>query len=114
MDLGAKLSNILRAVLLQLPSLLTILACLVAAFIRWPRHPRVSLTVIISLVLLGAFTLIFPFLYAFMPEMLGFSGDFLRRQVVFAVISFVYNSLWAVALLVLLIAIFRQRPPQPA
>jgi hypothetical protein len=33
----------LRNVLTQLPSLLTLLICLIIALVRWKRHPKVSL-----------------------------------------------------------------------
>lgn len=93
----------------QLPSLLTMLACLVFAIIRWRRHPTISLTVIISLALLFIITLVFPFVYSFVPDLLVKPGDFQARQTAVSVISFFYNTFWAIALAVLLVAIFRQR-----
>lgn len=116
MNTSTKLIEILGTLLLQLPSLLTILGCIVVAIIRWKRHPKVSLTVMISLVLLLAFTFVFPFVYSFVPDLIVKPGDFKTRQTVFAVISFFYNSSWGIALAVLLVAIFMQRntPASPA
>ena len=105
-----KLYEILTSLLLQSPSVLAILSCLVAAFVRWKRHPRVSLTVVIALVLFLVFTLIFPFIFTFVPDLFRKPGDDFRSvQTVISVISFFYNSLWAIALAILLVAIFMQR-----
>lgn len=110
MTSSEKIFEILKSLLLQLPSLLAILGCLIAAAIRWKRHPRVSLTVIISLVLLIAFTLIFPFIFEFVPDLFRRPGeDFSSPQWIITTISFTYNSVWAVALAILLSAIFMQR-----
>lgn len=111
MEVWSNIFEILRSILLQLPSLLAILGCLVAAIIRWKKHPKVSLTLTISLVLLLAITFAFPIIYALVPKLFQKPGDdFKTTQTIFAVISFFYNSSWAIALAVLLAAIFIQRP----
>ena len=102
--------EVLRGMLLQLPSLLTIVGCMVASIIRWKRHPKVSLTVVISLVLLLVITFIFPFIYALVPRLLRKpDDDFKSLQTIFTVISFFHNSSWGIALAMLLAAIFMQR-----
>jgi chromate transport protein ChrA len=116
MNSSSKLIEILQDLLLQLPSLLTMLGCIVAAIIRRQRHPKISLTVIISLVLLILITFVFAFVYAFVPDMFRRPGNVSATQIVIIVISFIYNSLWAIALAILLSAIFMQRttPASPA
>jgi len=117
MDSGLnKFLQVLWSIATQLPSLLTMLACIVVAVIRWKRHPKISLTVIISLALLLMITLVFPFVYSFVPELIVKPDDFKSRETVFIVISFFYNSLSGIALAVLLVAIFRLRssPAAPA
>ena len=109
MNTSTKLLEVLSSLLLQLPSLLTILGCIVFAIIRWRRHPKVSLTVIVSLALLLLITFVFPFVYSFAPDLIVKQGDFKATQTVFMVISFFYNSFWGIALAVLLAAIFMQR-----
>ncbi len=110
MNTSARLLDVLQSLLTQLPSVLAILGCMVAAIIRWRRHPRVSLTVLISLLLLLAITFAFAFIYAFVPYLLRKPGDdFNSMRSTIAVITFLYNSLWALALAVLLAAIFMKR-----
>lgn len=109
MTTADKLFEILRTLLLQLPSLITMFACIVFAIVRWKRHPKVSLTLIISLVLMIAVSVAFAFIYEFVPDLFRKPGDLGSTQTVFMVISFFYNSLWAVALAILLAAIFMQR-----
>ena len=104
-----RLVEALSSLLWQIPSLLAIVACLIAAFIRWKRHPRPSLMVVAGLFLLLAVTIIFAFIYAFVPNWL--SGGEFKLQTIVMIISFIYNSLWAVALALLLAAIFTDRKP---
>ena len=96
-------------VLVQLPSLLTILCCIVFAIVRWKRHPKVSLTVATSLSLLFMHSLFFAFVFAFVTDWLVKPGDYLAMQRVTTVISFIYNSSLAIALAVLLAGVFMQR-----
>jgi hypothetical protein len=109
MSTSTKLFEVLNSLLLQLPSLLTMLGCIVFAIISWKRHPRVSLTVIISLALLLLVTFGFQFVYSFVPDLLVKPGDFKASQTIVMVLSFFYNSFWGIALAVLLAAIFMQR-----
>ena len=110
MTTADKLWEVLRAVLLQLPSLLAMLACIIAAIIRWKRHPKISLTVTISMVLFIVITVVFAFVYTFVPDLLRKpGGDFKSIQTVITILSFSYNSTWAIALAILLGAIFMQR-----
>jgi len=110
METSTRLFDVLRTVLVQLPSLLAIVGCIIAALMRWKRHPGVSLTVIIALALLALHTLIFALVYAFVPDYVSRAWGYASMQTVLTVISFIYNSLVAIALAVLLTAVFMKRP----
>jgi hypothetical protein len=110
MDSSANFFQILRSLVEQIPSILAMLGCTVAAIVSWKRHSRVSLTVIIAMVLLLIHAFVFPFVHALVPVMVMRStGSFERVQTVRSVISFLYNSTLAVGLGVLLVAVFMQR-----
>lgn len=110
-----RLFELLRALLEQLPSLLILLACIVLAFMRWKRHPKVSLTLIIGLALLLLHGIAFAVVYNVVP------GWFIRSasseniqtviQRVYLVLGLISNSLAAVCFAVLLVAVFMQRNP---
>jgi hypothetical protein len=109
MGSSSKLFEVLRALLLQLPSLLAIVACAIAAVIRWKRHPKVSLTVTVSMLLFLGVTVLFAFLFTFVPDLFIRQGNYRSIQTVITILSFFYNSTWAIALAILLGAIFMQR-----
>lgn len=114
MTTSAKLYEILSSLLLQLPSLLAILGSIVVTAVRWKRHPKVSFLLIFSLALFIAVTLVFPFIFSFVPDFFRKPGDDFRSvQTIITVISFFYNSSWAIALAFLLSAIFTQRTLNP-
>lgn len=115
MEVVSNILEVLRSLLPQLPSVLTIIVCAVAATIRWKRHPKVSLTVIISLGLLLAITFVYPFIFTFVLRWLRKpEDDFKSLQKIITVIWFFYNSAWGMALAVLLAAIFMQRKDSTA
>lgn len=99
----------LWGIAVQLPSLLTMLACIVVAVIRWKRHPKVSMTLLIGLGFLFLHTLVFAFVYAFVPDLFVGSGNFTAMRTIITIISFIYNSSLAIALGILLTAVFMQR-----
>ena len=109
MESSTKLFQVLGSVLVQLPSLLAILACIIAALVRWKRHPKVSLTVVVALALLALHTLIFAFVYAFVPDYVAKAWGHDSMQRIITVISFIYNSLLAIAMAVLLAGVFMKR-----
>jgi hypothetical protein len=109
MENSNRFLDALWSIVLQLPSLLTMLACIIAAILRWRRHPKVSLAVItgLGLMILHAFT--FAFVYAFVPELFVQPGNFGMMRTVINVISFLYNSSLAIAFGILLLAVFMKR-----
>lgn len=98
-----------RNLLLQLPSLLTMCGCIVFAIVRRRRYPQVWVAVAASLGLLFAHALVFAFVFAFVPDWLVTSENYKARQTLVSVLSFIFNSSLAIALAVLLMAIFMRR-----
>lgn len=109
MENSTKFLDILRDLGLQLPSLLTMLACIIAAIVRWRRHPRVSLALVTGLGLMLLHAFIFALVYAFVPELFARPGNYGLMRTVVNVISFLYNSSLAIAFGILLWAVFMKR-----
>lgn len=109
MESSNRIWEALWGIAVQLPSLLTMLACIVVAVIRWKRHPKVSMTLLISLGFLFLHTLVFAFVYAFVPDLFVGPGNFTAMRTVITIISFIYNSSLAIAFGILLTAVFMQR-----
>ena len=114
MDSSNRFFEALWALAMQLPSLLTVLACIVVAIIRWKHHPKVSLTLVIGLGLLFLHALVFAFVYAYVPDVLAGPGNYAAMRTIITVISFMYNSSLAVALGIVLAAVFIQLSPSSA
>lgn len=108
METSDKILELLRSILQQLPSLLAILVCILFAILRWKRHPRVSLVVIISLMLLILHSLTFAAIYVWVPEAVMRSG-WISIQTMLTALGFIYNVALAIPFALLLIAIFMQR-----
>jgi hypothetical protein len=108
------LLDLLKDLLEQLPSLLTILVLLVVAIVRWKRHPKVSLLASAGLTLLLLNAIVFGAVYAWVPNVLIESAltgnrDTVARNV-YLILGLATNMSLAVALGLLLGAIFIQRP----
>ncbi len=110
MDTSDKLFELVRTLLQQLPSLLTLLVCILFAAIRWKRHPRISLVLIIGLVLLILHSLFFAVAYNWVPGWLR-ESDWVSVPTMLTAMGFIYNAALSVPLALLLIAIFMQRNP---
>ena len=109
MENSTKFVDALWSLLLQLPSLLTMIACILVAILRWKRYPRVSLTVVCGLGLLIVHAFIFAFVFAYVPELFARPGNYALMRTVITVISFIYNTFLAIALVILLVAVFMKR-----
>lgn len=107
----------------QLPSLLALLACIIFAITRWKRFPKVAMVVTIGLGLLLVHSIVFLFVYNFVPDWFFRSAtlsgsDFEERQKlirnVYLVLGWISNTAAAVAFAVLLAGVFMGRkPPEP-
>jgi hypothetical protein len=103
----------LIGLLVDIPSLLTALVCIIIAAVRWKRHPKISLLVILSLLWLSLQLLIFEVVFFFLPQWLIDQGKSSSLDTFYMVTSLCNNILSALALSLLLIAIFVQRQPTP-
>jgi uncharacterized BrkB/YihY/UPF0761 family membrane protein len=109
MENSNKFLDVLWSLVLQLPSLLTMLACILAAILRWKRHPKVSLAVVVGLGLMILNAFIFAFVFVYVPELFARPGNYGMMRAVSNVISFFYNSSLAIAFGILLLAVFMKR-----
>lgn len=115
MESSNQLYQIFTSIATQLPSLLTMLGGIVVAIIRWKRHPRVSLTIVIALGLILLHVLVFAVVYAVLPMLTG-SADLKTLQNIHTLVSVAYNFTLAIFTTILLSAIFMHRtvaPPPP-
>ena len=103
------LVQVMRNVLTQLPSLLTLLICLVIALARWKRHPKVSLVAVLAFLFLILHGLIFSAAYIWIPRWFVGSGSYESNPTFFSVFALITNFLFAVALATLLLAVFIDR-----
>jgi len=116
MESSNQLYEILKNIATLLPSLLTTLGGIVVAIIRWKRHPRVSLTLVIALVLMLLHELFFAVVYPLLPALVE-SRDLETMKTIFTLVSVTYNFTLAVFTAILLVAIFMYRketPPPPS
>ena len=102
---------VIRNLLLQLPSLLTMCGCIVFAIVRRRRYPQVWLVVVAGLGLLFLAALVSAFVFAFVPDWVVAPENFQARQTFVSILAFLYNGSLAIALAVLLVAIFMRRDP---
>src|SRR6266849_6037106 len=70
MDNLQKFYDLLWGLLEQLPSLITILACLIFVATRWKRYPKEAPLVLVSLVLLLLHRPTFAAVYTWVPDLL--------------------------------------------
>jgi hypothetical protein len=100
----------------QLPSLLALLACMIFAITRWKRYPKVAMVVTIGLGLLLLHSIVFLFVYNFVPRwFIDYSRDYREIETtirnVYLVLGWISNSAAAVAFAVVLAGIFMRRKP---
>jgi predicted cobalt transporter CbtA len=116
MESSSKLIQYFWALVEQLPSLLTLVGCIIFAITRWKRHPKVSLIVVAGLGLLILHALAFLIIYDVVPPLFINSADSYQntepiRRTVYLVIGLISNCIAAVAFALLLAGIFMQRKP---
>ena len=112
----------LKDLAVQIPSILTILVCMIFAGVRWTYHPRVSLVALIGLLVLLIHTFLFAAVYAWVPQAIIASmtppvaADKAEvARYVYIVMAVIYNCLEAIPFVILLGAIFMKRhlPSRP-
>src|SRR5437764_1353751 len=107
------LSSFFIGLLVEVPSALTALVCIPIAAIRWKRHPTISLLVILSLAWLTLQSLMFDAVYFFAPDWFINHGRDSSLETFYTATDVLYNFLAALALALLLTAIFARREPAP-
>lgn len=111
-DPGSLFFIFLSDVLTQLPSLLAMFICVIIALIRWKRHPKISLLVMLGLTSMILEALIFAAVYAWVPRWMASSEPIESRQVIYTALSVSHNSLIALSMGLLLLAAFIGRRPR--
>ena len=113
MEGANKLLMLLQDLAEQLPSILTVLACMIVAMLRWKRHPRVSLVVLAGLGLVLVETFGSSIAYTWGPDWFIASADDVARETagrnVYLVLGLIFNGFLAVAFVMLLAAVFMRR-----
>ena len=116
MDNAQKFYDLLWGLLEQLPSLISILACLIFAVTRWKRCPKVAPLVVVSLVLLLLHGPIFAAVYNWVPDLLVGSDTTASARIsnnVMLMLSLIYHTALAIPFTLLLVSIFRRRDEAP-
>lgn len=98
----------------QLPSVLALVGCIIFAITRWKRYPKVAMVVTIGLGLLLIHSIVFLFVYNFVPRwFIDYTQDYRSIETtirnVYLVLGWISNTASAVAFAVLLAGIFMQR-----
>lgn len=110
-----RIFDLLRNYAEQIPTLLTYTACLIFALTRWKRHPKVSMTVVLALAIFVIQAIVFTIVYTFVPPYFIRSASPENMQTVirnvYLALGLISFSVSAVALALLLTAIFMQRRP---
>jgi hypothetical protein len=107
--LNDDLYRLLLEVLTQLPSLLTMAVCIVVAIVRWKRHPRASLIVILALTFLSLGSLVFSAIFIWIPKLFVSLENPDSVQVGYTIMQVIYNLLFTLALGALILAVFTKR-----
>ena len=116
MDNLQKFYDLFWGLLEQLPSLITILACLIFAATRWKRYPKVTPLVVVSLVLLLLHGPIFAAVYNWVPDLLVSSTTSSSTRIssnVMVILSLIYHTALAIPFTLLLVSIFMRRNAAP-
>jgi hypothetical protein len=114
MENANKLLELLKDLVEQLPSLLTIVACMVFAITRWKRARTVSLVVLIGLVLMFLHSIMSAVVYTWVPDLFIGSTSYPSQantiRTVYLILGLITNASMGVIIAILLTAVFVQRP----
>jgi len=107
------ITQLLRSLLTQLPSLLVLLVCLVIAIARWKRHPKVSLVAGLAFAFLILHTIGVSVVYFWLPRLLQSSATAESSETLYSWVGHLTNLTFAIGLAILLVAIFIDRQAVP-
>lgn len=106
---------VLSSLVTSIPSVIVDVALLVVAILRWNRHPRISMLASTSAVLLLLLDVLARAAFAVMPYKLEESGRSMASLgVLYAVLGGASSLLHALALTLLVVAVFSERGPAPS
>jgi len=113
MQNAQKFEQLLWSLAGQLPSLVALAGCIVFVATRWKRYPKVSLLTLIGLLVIFVADFFFGVIFVWAPDLLinggsGLSGG-ANVTTVFMVLGLISNTVFAIAFIFLLAAIFTQR-----
>jgi len=101
----------LIGMLVNIPSVLTALVCIIVAAVLWKRHPKTSLLVIVSMVWLTLQMFMSEAVFYFVPQWLIEQGKYSSLDIFYNVAGILNSILTALALGLLLWAVFGHRTP---
>lgn len=107
------ITQLLRSLLTQLPSLLVLLACLVIAIVRWKRHPKVSLVAGLAFAFLIFHGIGVSVIYIWLPRLLRSSASSESSETFYSWLALFTNFTFAMGLATLLVAVFIDRKGAP-
>ena len=103
------ITQLLRSLLTQLPSLLVLLVCLVFALVRWKRHPKVSLVAGLAFAFLFFHGIGISAIYVWLPRLLLSSPSSKESEAFYSWLALFNNVTFALGLAMLLVAVFIDR-----
>jgi len=115
MDIGtAFLPNFLLQLVVYLPVLIVLLAGLVMAIIRWKKHPRASLLMMIAAVLAGLAVILNAGVNSFPLNLYYLQGMITAatKDIIANILSLIISLLTAGSWVLVLIAVFGKRKPK--
>jgi len=98
----------------RLPLLLLLLGGIVFAIIRWNRHPKVSLLVILGLVFYLLESTFFTLLIFLMPTILPTGAAIVASGPLYTILFVIDDLAYAAVIIVLVSAVFAQRKLEQA
>lgn len=106
--------NAVLSILMASPTILVALVGGVLVLLRRQRHPKASMLALAGLLIYLAISLFFPVLYAVLPALLtGGAWSVSSYSILYRGLSFFHHLAEAVALALLLAAVFAGRGAQP-
>jgi hypothetical protein len=111
-DTTVQLKMFLSTFVMQLPSLLVCLAAGVVLLVRWRQAPGASLWALLGFGLAALLGLIIPVVQSTVQYWLMNRGDMARHAAIFGALAMVWSVLRALTYVLLLVAVFTDRPAQ--
>ena len=98
----------------RIPLFLLLLGGIGFAFMRWNRHPRVSLLTILGLFFYLLESIFFTFIVFLLPNLLPAGPRFVASDSLYTVLFLLDDIAYTAVIIVLVSAVFAQRKLEPA